>query len=95
MSQYAAEVVEKADERIEAALYPLRVPAKFEDVLVNELTPLKVLLSERSVEEAEDTEAESVVPESVNPLPILRVLTGFIPLPIIIPFNVEEPVPPC
>ena len=54
MSQYAALVVEKALASIVERLSPLKVPAKFEEVLVKEFIPEKVLLSERRVEEADE-----------------------------------------
>jgi hypothetical protein len=61
---------------------------------VNLLLPVKVLLSIRSVEEAVESVAESVVPSHVRLLPIFTLPTGPSPLPFKIPVRVVEPVPP-
>lgn len=61
----------------------------------NMLLPDHVLKSERRVEEAEEPPVvERVVPTSERPEPIVSVLTDAVPLPIIIPESVVEPVPP-
>ena len=75
---------------------PPKVPKKLLEALVNLLTPEKVLLSERRVDEAaRPALAERVVPLKIRPLPMESDLMKLEPLPSRMPpSGVEEPVPP-
>jgi len=72
------------------------VPDQLLEALVKLFMPVKVLLSVRRVDDADEPPpvALSVVPVRVRFVPIFSVFKGEVPFPIRIPERVVDPVPP-